>query len=185
MLIVRILNFIKCVIGFLSLHTIYKVKKKKKEMYNLIWKPVKYILGGFVLYPGKNEKETNKTALLTVQPLRPMLGTPTRGGRVAGVSCHSILRWNWLVFFIFLVLHPPPPESRGWQSVEGGALWLKRGDLSLNRGFGIPTPQGDPITSTTWVRLWGRRWGPVLSRSSCSTFPTWPGCASRTCTYAK
>lgn len=46
----------------------------------------------------KKKKEENKrktkriNSLLTVHPLGAMLGTCTRGGRVAGVSCHSVLR---------------------------------------------------------------------------------------------
>lgn len=116
------------------------------------------------------------------------LGACTRGGRVAGVSCHSVLRWSWLVFFFFWLF----PQKMGCQRVSK-ALWLR--SISHRTGglglillvltfffFGGGTRDVD---RTTWGHLWGRQWDLVQIRSSCSTFLAWPECASRRCICAK
>lgn len=146
-------------------------------MYKIIWKPVKYINyiinSGLVLYPGKKKKrkkkkEENKrktkriNSLLTVHPLGAMLGTCTRGGRVAGVSCHSVLRWSWLVLFFLVTCPPTWWDNRGCQrltpmakehiSDRTGGLGLLL--LHLFRGPGMCTWLQQTIRGTAdWTQF--------------------------------
>lgn len=130
----------------------HNLQGKKKEMYKIIWKPVRYILSGFVLYPGKNGKGENKTACWLCSPWGPCWGPPPGVAEWQASVVTAFLGEIDLSFYLFFGSSPPLLLKTGDDSVEGEALWLKRGDLSQNRGFGVPTlplHRGDPVASTT------------------------------------